>query len=156
MSNGPITDVNSLPFLSAADSEEIKRAAHMTLAPAAVGPEALAIAPEIATTPGEERWPVKTGQDTDAAEVGKNVIDGHNLGVGIVVTTVEELITAPRPPDMPDPRKNYDREFHSVRAKPADTPVEVTIWEIVVTVTAMTLETDGDYHLILQGASGER
>jgi hypothetical protein len=56
---------------------------------------------------------------------------------------------------MPDETKNYDKAFHSVRVNPAETPVEVTIWQIDVTITAMKLEADGDYHLVLQGASGE-
>jgi hypothetical protein len=99
MGNGPITDVNSLSVLTAADGQEIKRAAHMTGTQVPLAPGTLAIAPELATKPGEETWPVKTGEDTDVAEVGKNVIDGQDLGAGIVVTTVEELITAPRPPD---------------------------------------------------------
>jgi hypothetical protein len=72
------------------------------------------------------------------------------LGAGIVVATVEELITAPRPADMPDPRLLYNA-YQSTRAG----PVETTIWRLDVTINAMKHETDGDYHLVLQGASGE-
>ncbi|MGE5151115.1 MAG: hypothetical protein ACM3II_13410, partial [Rhodospirillaceae bacterium] len=96
------------------------------------------------------RWPVKTGQDPDRAAVGKNVIEGRDLGAGIVAATVEELITAPRPADMPDPKRLYNA-YQSKRAR----PVETTIWRLDVTITAMKLEADGDYHLVLQGASGE-
>ena len=53
--------------------------------------------PELVTKPGSERWPVKTGQDPDVNDVGKNVINGQNLGAGIVPATVEELISMPRP-----------------------------------------------------------
>ena len=34
------------------------------------------------------------------------------------------------------------------------TPVETTVWRIDVVITALKLEGDGDYHLVLQGASG--
>ena len=51
---------------------------------------------------------------------------------------------------MPDPSQLYN-EFQSSRAA----PVETTIWQIEVTIIAMKLEQDGDYHLVLQGSSGE-
>src|SRR6516225_5983953 len=40
---------------------------------------------------------IKTGQDKDRSAVGKSVIDGQDLGAGIVPATVEELISMPRP-----------------------------------------------------------
>jgi hypothetical protein len=51
---------------------------------------------------------------------------------------------------MPDPRQVYNA-FQSSRAA----PVETTIWQIDATIIAMKLEQDGDYHLVLQGSSGE-
>jgi len=99
--------------------------------------------------PGSERWPVKTGQDHDRAKVGKNVIGGADLGAGIVEATVEELVSLPRPPGLTDPSLDPP-QFTSVRAGVA----EITIWRIVATIIALKHEKDGDYHLVLQGASG--
>jgi hypothetical protein len=146
---GPIRDVNTLRVVSDAVAEKIKAAAGISaalLAPRAFAPPL----PEAVTKPGVERWPVKTGQDHDRALVGKNIVEGKNLGAGIVVATVEDLIAAPRPADMPDPQLLYN-DYQSKRAN----PVETTIWRLDVTITAMKLEADGDYHLVLQGASGE-
>jgi len=146
---GPISDVNTLPIVGDGVAAKIKAAAGIDMA--AFARRAFAPpAPEAATKPGVERWPVKTGQDPDRASVGKNIIDGADLGAGIVVATVEELIGAPRPADMPDPNLLYN----AYQAKRAN-PIETTIWRLDVTITAMKLEADGDYHLVLQGASGE-
>jgi hypothetical protein len=106
--------------------------------------------PRLVTKPGVERWPVKTGTDDDVALVGKNLVAGKNFGVGIVEATVEELIAFPRIPDMPDVTR-LNPDFQSKRAL----PVEIVIWRLKVTITALKLEADGDYHLVLQGASGE-
>jgi hypothetical protein len=148
--DGPITDVNLLPVVSTSVATEIKAAAgvfHASLAPRAMpAPTQL----ELVTKPGVERWPVKTGTDLDVAAVGKNVIGGEHLGAGIVDATVEELISIPRPPEMPDPRADYS-DFQEHRSA----PVETTIWRVEGEITALKLETDGDYHLVLQGASGE-
>lgn len=147
---GPIADVNALSLVGPADAAAIKRAAGIPLTPGPTAARAMEGAPEIKTKPGVERWPVKTGTDADVALVGKNVIGGKDLGPGIVSATVEELIAAPRPQDMSDPLRTYDA-YQSKRAA----PVETTIWQVEVTITAMKLEADGDYHLVLQGASGE-
>jgi hypothetical protein len=146
---GAITDVNTLPIVSDAVAAAIKEAAGINVGESPRRAFAKPM-PEAATRPGVERWPVKTGQDPDRALVGKNVIDGKDLGTGIVVTTVEELISAPRPDDMPDPEKLYNA-YQSKRAQ----PFETTIWQLDAVITAMKHETDGDYHLVLQGASGE-
>lgn len=106
--------------------------------------------PRLVTKPGTERWPVKTGQDDDIALVGKNVIGGKNFGAGVVEATVEELVAMPRTPGMPNPA-SLNPAFQSKRAL----PVEIVIWRIDATITAIKLEADGDYHLVLQGASGE-
>jgi hypothetical protein len=149
LDGGPITDVNSLPIVSQSVANTIKQAAGFTGAPA---PQALPKAEELVAeldTPGSERWPVKTGQDPDRAKVGKNVIDGHDLGAGIVEATIEELVTLPRPTGLEDPKKDPP-EFKSVRAG----ITEVTIWRIEATIIALKHEKDGDYHLVLQGVSG--
>jgi hypothetical protein len=148
--DGPITDVNTLPVVSSAVAAKIKQAAGIVISTALAKSAPAAPQPEAALKPGVERWPVKTGQDPDRVLVGKNIIDGQDLGAGIVPATVEELISAPRPADMPDPKQLYNA-YQSHRAA----PVETTIWRLDVTITAMKLEADGDYHLVLQGASGE-
>ncbi len=144
---GPITDVNSLPVVSQAVATQIKAAAglnglkEMPQAAVATRPEA--------DKPGVERWPVKTGQDPDRAKVGKNVIDGNDLGAGIVESTVEELGSLPRPAGLEVPSADPP-EFQKVR----DGVTEVTIWRIEATIIALKHEKDGDYHLVLEGPSG--
>jgi hypothetical protein len=149
VADGPITDVSTLPVVSSAVAAKIKKAAGIVSSALAQAMPAAPL-PEAALQPGVERWPVKTGQDPDRVQVGKNVIEGEDLGAGIVPATVEELISAPRPADMPDPKQLYNA-YQSHRAM----PVETTIWRLDVTITALKLEADGDYHLVLQGASGE-
>ena len=148
--SGPITNVGQLPIVSDAVAAAIKRACGIVTSPQAPKTLPLADFAEAATKPGVERWPVKTGQDPDRAAVGKNVINGVDLGAGIVRATVEELILAPRPADMADVF-TLAAAYQSHRAA----PIETTVWQIEVTITAMKSETDGDYHLVLQGASGE-
>lgn len=142
----PPFDVNALPLVSDAVAQAIKAAVGIG-APPRFG---MLAREAIATRPGVERWPVKTGQDGDREQVGTNVVNGQDLGAGIVPVTVEELVTARRPADMPDPATRYDA-YQAKRAPPAET----TIWRLDVTLIAMKLESDGDYHLVLQGASGQ-
>jgi hypothetical protein len=146
---GPITDVNALPVVSPSVAAKIKQACGFTGGAPQAAPWAAVAAPAPLDSPGSERWPVKTGTDPDRAKVGKNVIDGNNLGAGIVETSLEELITFPRPPGLEDPSKDPPA-FKSVRAG----VTEITIWRIEVTIIALKHEKDGDYHLVLQGASG--
>jgi len=145
---GPITDVNQLSTVSSAVAAEIKAACGVhALVQAA--PQARAAMPELVTKPGQERWPVKTGQDPDRDAVGKNIINGQDLGAGIVPATVEELISIPRPSGLEvltaDPP-----EFQNKRSQ----PVETTIWRVEGNITVLNQEADGDYHLVFQGASG--
>jgi hypothetical protein len=151
---GPITDVNTLPTVSPSVAAEIKAAAGLAVgaaapqtAPEQAAPEAVPAPP--LDKPGTERWPVKTGQDPDRAKVGKNVINGNDLGAGIVEATLEELTSLPRPPGLADAKQDPP-QFQNVR----DGVTEVTIWRIEATITALKHEMDGDYHLVLQGASG--
>ena len=149
---GPITDVNTLPVVSQAVAEQIKNAAGLGGQPQASPRSALEVAlppPAELDKPGSERWPVKTGQDQDRAKVGKNVINGQDLGAGIVEATLEELISLPRPTGLTDPSQDPP-QFKDVR----DGVTEVTIWRIEATIIALKHEKDGDYHLVLQGASG--
>jgi hypothetical protein len=144
---GPITDVNALPIVSATVAAQIKAAAQVIDGgPAAAQPEVSG--PE-ADKPGSERWPVKTGTDTDRAKVGKNVVNGVDLGAGIVDTTIEELVGLPRPAGLTDPSTDPPA-FTSVRGN----ITECTLWRVEATIIALRHESDGDYHLVLQGASG--
>jgi hypothetical protein len=145
---GPVTDVNRLPTVSSAVALQIKTACGVHIGVQAAPPPGAAM-PELVTKPGSERWPVKTGQDPDRNAVGKNVINGQDLGAGIVPATVEELISMPRPSGL-EVMTADPPEFQNKRAQ----PVEATIWRLEGTITTLNQETDGDYHLVFQGASG--
>jgi hypothetical protein len=146
----PFKNVNTLPTVSASVAAQIKAAAMA---------EGLQVTPldesevplQLVTKPGVERWPVKTGTDQDVAQVGKNVIAGQSLGAGTVEATLEELVRFGRPLGMRPPAKNFDNTFHQTRLG----VVERTVWTISVDIIALKQEADGDYHLVLQGASGE-
>lgn len=82
--------------------------------------------------------------------MGKNIIDGADLGAGIVEATTEELVRLPRPAGMKDAKKSPS-QFQSAR----DGVAEVTIWRIEASIISIKHESDGDYHLVLQAATGE-
>lgn len=124
-------DVNALPVADPARAAAIKKAA-MDLAAAA--PVAALV-----TAPGVERWPVKTGTDDDVNQIDQE----------IVPATVEELVQMPRPADM----LSVTSDFQAYQDK-RESPVEDTIWKVEGYITTIKLEADGDYHLVLQGASG--
>ena len=148
--SGPFTDVNDLPVVNPAVAAQILAAAvaigNSSQAAAAEAPLRF-VSEEAATKPGVERWPVKTGQDPDAGLVGKNVIDGADLGEGIVPATVEELIAINRPPDM----RPATSIFPAYQSKRRET-VEVTVWQVEGEITVVKLEADGDYHLVITGS----
>ena len=147
----PITDVNTLGIVPPDVAAKIKAAAGLGAGPESFPPPLPESAPlPRADSPGSERWPVKTGQDKDRAKVGKNVIDGVDLHPGIVEATIEELISLPRPPGLEDAKQDPP-QFKDVR----DGVTEVTIWRIEAAIIALKHEHDGDYHLVLQGASGQ-
>jgi hypothetical protein len=102
--------------------------------------------------PGVERWPVKTGTDADVAKVGVNVVNGENLGPGIVDTTVEEMLALPRAANMPPVKSSFGINSFYQNRRAAVT--ETTVWRLKALVTLAKLEQDGDYHLVLQGDSG--
>jgi hypothetical protein len=120
-------------------------------AAASAAPQSAAPPRPLQDSPGSERWPVKTGQDPDRAKVGKNLIEGVDLGAGIVESTIEELIGLPRPPGMEDASRDPP-QFNGVRNGTA----EATIWRITAKIIALKHEKDGDYHLVLQGTSGQQ
>jgi len=145
---GPVTDVNKLSTVGSAVAAKIKAACgvHKGIKDFV---QAQVVLPELVTKPGTERWPVKTGQDPDRNAVGKNVIDGQNLGAGIVPATVEELISMPRAAGL-EVMTADPPAFQSKRAQ----PVETTIWRVEGTITVLNQEADGDYHLVVEGPSG--
>jgi hypothetical protein len=149
--DGPITDVNTLPTVSSAVAAKIKAACGVHKGVQAAMPQQALPMPQMVTSPGTERWKVKTGQDDDRNLVGKNIINGASLGAGIVPATVEELISIPRPPGFENARGFAPPQFDTHRAQ----PVETTIWRVEVSITVLKLEKDGDFHLVLQGASGK-
>lgn len=132
-------DVRKLSLASPAAIAALKASIGLTPALAAA-PLAAAPAALQPTKPGKERWTVKTGVDEDVAEVKAE----------IVPSTVEELSRIPRPKGMKDVTKNA-AAFNRRRAG----ATERTIWQIDCSIVAIKLEDDGDYHLVLQGASGE-
>jgi hypothetical protein len=150
----PIADVHTRGVVSAEVATIIKAAAGLTAAEQAA-PRAAPVTTQPVQierdTPGTERWPVKTGQDPDRAKVGKNVVDGRDLGAGIVEATLEELISLPRPPGMEDAAQDPPQ---FMRARNGIT--EVTLWRITAKIIALKHEKDGDYHLVLQGPSGQQ
>src|SRR5262245_19668033 len=80
---------------------------------------------------GVERWSVKTGTDADAGLVNLN-------------SSTATTIVAMRAPAAPSP----------IPANNRVAPKETTQWTINTTLTQFKLESDSDYHLILQDASG--
>jgi len=80
---------------------------------------------------GVERWSVKTGTDADAGLV--NI----NTSTATTIATMRALATP-----------------SSIPANNRIQPTETTVWTINATLTQYKLETDSDYHLVIQDASG--
>src|SRR5215467_13424796 len=80
---------------------------------------------------GVERWSVKTGTDADA----------HLVNLSSTTSTTVQSMRAFATPN-PIPANN--------RVAPAET----TVWVINATLTLFKLESDSDYHLVIQDASG--
>src|ERR1700756_2639143 len=80
---------------------------------------------------GVERWSVKTGTDADVGLVNLNTSTNTTI-------TNMRAFTAPNP----------------IPANNRVAPAETTEWVINATLTQYKLESDSDYHLILQDAGG--
>src|SRR5438445_212198 len=80
---------------------------------------------------GVERWSVKTGTDADVGLVNLN-------------SSTNTPIAALRAPAAPNP----------IPANNRVSPLETTEWVLNATLTQFKLESDSDYHLILQDAGG--
>ena len=104
------------------------------MAPGAVAPE------ELIPTPGKERWAVKTANSQDQ--------DRNNIDPTVKTVTVEDLLLIQRPDDIPFTQNNPD--FDTRRSNPTET----TIFQCQATIIAFKMEQDGDYHIVIQGTSG--
>jgi hypothetical protein len=80
---------------------------------------------------GTERWSVKTGTDADAASVKLSPT---------AEATIASLIALPEPRSLP--------------ANSRLAPTETTVWVVTATLVKYKLETDSDYHLVIQDADG--
>jgi hypothetical protein len=80
---------------------------------------------------GVERWSVKTGTDADVSQVNLN------SSTNTTITTLRAA-TAPNP----------------IPANNRVAPIETTVWVINATLTVFKLESDSDYHMVIQDASG--
>src|SRR5216683_924418 len=80
---------------------------------------------------GVERWSVKTGTDADAGMVNLNAP---------MNTAIANMRAFPTPNPIP--------------ANNRVSPAETTLWVINATLTLFKLESDSDYHLVIQDASG--
>lgn len=80
---------------------------------------------------GVERWSVKTGTDADAGLVNVNAP---------MNTTIANMRAFVTPGTIP--------------ANNRVAPAETTLWVINATLTLFKLESDSDYHLVIQDASG--
>jgi hypothetical protein len=151
MPSNPSTTVRDLPTLSPA--------ATVTVIAAAKGGTSVEMAARLAAAapaaqhPGVERWPVKTGTDVDIGEVGTNIVNGKNLGPGIVDTTIEDMRQFTRPTNMPPVTSQFALNSYYQDRRAA--PTETTIWRVTATIVEAKLEQDGDYHLVLKGKSGQ-
>jgi hypothetical protein len=139
MPQTPFPEVTALPVADAAEAAKVKAAAMAVGPPRTSTAEGLVAAPgeALVTKPGSERWPVKTGTDSDA--ITEEIVDA----------TVEEMVLFPRPKDMEDV-KSLNPDYQAAREKPTET----TIWRIKGEIITLKMEADGDYHLVVQGASG--
>ncbi|MGZ3678116.1 MAG: hypothetical protein ACXVDI_06050 [Ktedonobacterales bacterium] len=80
---------------------------------------------------GVERWSVKTGTDADAGLINLN---------STTQTTISYLASLPQPSSLPSNNRIQ--------------PTETTVYQLHDTLTIYKLETDSDYHLVLDDGSG--
>jgi hypothetical protein len=80
---------------------------------------------------GVERWSVKTGTDADVGKINLN-------------STTSTTIVNMRSPAAPNP----------IPANNRVSPWETTVWVINATMTVYKLESDSDYHIVIQDAAG--
>jgi hypothetical protein len=81
---------------------------------------------------GVERWSVKTGTDSDAAKINPAIT---------TTTTIGSLVALATPPVLPP----------SSRLQPTET----TVFAVNATLIEFKLETDSDYHIVIQDSAGK-
>ena len=86
-------------------------------------------------TCGVEYWNVKTGTDADVSAINLN---------NVISTTISDLRAIP----MPFPPLGNRPTVNNAATRVA--PTELTVFQIYGTLTKYKLETDVDYHLVLQ------
>jgi hypothetical protein len=89
--------------------------------------------------PGKDRWLVKTASDQGANDVNRRPEK----------TTVEKLRAIPRPADYPV--GSTPGKYQTQRAG----TVEKSLYTVDADVVECRLMPDGDYHVVIRGASGE-
>ena len=117
---------------SGARSEPPRDRVHLLAAAVIVGAAAsLAYCAVADASPcGEERAAVKLGLDADARAVNTRPVD----------VSIAELTSLPRPRAISPTRRAA--------------PVELTVYRITGTITAVKHESDGDYHLVIADDAG--
>jgi hypothetical protein len=142
--NQAVFSVRALTVASPLAAKRLKTKAGISAATQQPRPVVPPLGTDLATQvlkPGKERWPVKTGADLDVQKVNAKTV---------VPTTIDELIKAVRPKGMKNVKQN-PKAFTAKRAA----PIETTVWRLECRITAVKLEADGDYHLVLQSSTGE-
>jgi hypothetical protein len=89
--------------------------------------------------PGKDRWLVKTASDPDAEKVNKKAQE----------TTIEKLLALARPKDFPLDGSNAAYQQKRIA------PVETSVYAVEADVVECRLMPDGDYRVVIQGASGK-
>jgi len=89
--------------------------------------------------PGKDRWLVKTASDASANGVKRRPEK----------TSIEKLRTLPRPADYP--LNSTPAKYQTERAGLA----ESSIYSVEADIVECRLMPDGDYHVVMRGASGE-
>ncbi|AIE88137.1 hypothetical protein [Fimbriimonas ginsengisoli] len=67
-----------------------------------------------------------------------------------VKTTVEDLLAAVRPPALQPDSKGAEYQNRRIG------PLENTMWQVTATIKQIILRADGDYYMVIEGASGAR
>ena len=93
-----------------------------------------------AQSDSNSRVQVKHGLDPDAAKIDLKPKD----------TTVEEILAQVRPDGLAKDAKGDHYENH--RAE----PFEKTVWRLKAKIVEIILRPDGDFYLVIEGASGAR
>ena len=96
------------------------------------------------TTPGARREAaritVKRGTDPNATKIRRKPVS----------TTVERLLAARRPADLPADTRAAKYDAARVRG------LETTVWSVKARIVEIVLREDGDFYMVIEGANGGR